>query len=77
PVIASQTGPLPELALNAALFFDPFDENKIASAIEDVLAPETRNRLIQAGREQARKFSWEKSATQHYESYHRALENHS
>lgn len=73
PVVASQSGPFPELAEGAAIFFDPFDPSQMGLALEKVLVPSTRNELIEKGKKQAAKFSWDLSAKKHFESYHKAL----
>jgi glycosyltransferase involved in cell wall biosynthesis len=63
PTACSNIPPLREVAGDAALFFDPLDEDAIAVAIERVMtdAP-LRERLAQAGPERARPFTWERSA---------------
>jgi glycosyltransferase involved in cell wall biosynthesis len=65
PTACSDIPPLREVAGDAALFFDPLDEDAIAAAIERVMtdAP-LRERLTQAGPERARPFTWERSAEQ-------------
>jgi len=60
PVVASNTSSLPEIAGNAALYFNPYQTEEITSQIRKVLYDnELRNRLIEKGFEQAKKFSWE------------------
>jgi glycosyltransferase involved in cell wall biosynthesis len=57
------TSSLPEAAGDAALFFDPLDEDAIAGALERVLRDEAlRAKLIAKGFENLRRFSWESSA---------------
>lgn len=73
PVIASNTGPFPELAEGSALFFDPKDESQMSKALESILEPKTREALVSRGLEQARKFSWDTSAKKHMETYQKAL----
>lgn len=75
PVVASQTGPFPELAEGAAILFDPFDPSQMSLALEKVLNPATRMELIEKGKKQAVKFSWDLSAKKHFESYHKALKD--
>jgi alpha-1,3-rhamnosyl/mannosyltransferase len=63
PVVCSMTSSLPEAAGDAALFFDPLDEDAIAGALERVLRDEAlRAKLIAKGFENLRRFSWESSA---------------
>jgi glycosyltransferase involved in cell wall biosynthesis len=74
PVACSNASSLPEVAGDAALYFDPLDVDAIASAIDRLLSDsELRVRLSHAGLEQARKFSWEKTAERTLASYERAL----
>jgi glycosyltransferase involved in cell wall biosynthesis len=74
PVACSNASSIPEVAGDAALYFDPTDTGAIAAAIERLLGDaELRERLRTAGREQARKFSWSETAARTLESYERAL----
>ncbi len=73
PVLASNSGPFPELSQDAALLFNPFNENKIEQAMEAIVKPTTRTELIEAGKKRAKVFSWDLSAQQHFESYSKAL----
>jgi glycosyltransferase involved in cell wall biosynthesis len=77
PVACSDATSLPEVAGDAALYFDPTDVDAIARAIEVMLADTClRERLRHAGPQQAAKFSWIRTADATYESYKRALEEH-
>ena len=63
PVIASQTGALPEIAGGAAFLFDPYSPDEIAEAIKKVLTEaKLRKELIERGLNRAKEFSWEKCA---------------
>jgi glycosyltransferase involved in cell wall biosynthesis len=74
PVACSNTTSLPEVAGDAALYFDPEDVEAIAAAVERLLAdPGLRERLSAAGRERAGGFNWESAAEATLESYERAL----
>jgi glycosyltransferase involved in cell wall biosynthesis len=74
PVACSDRTALPEVAGEAALYFDPLDTEAIARAIEALLRDEDlRRRLRAAGLEQARKFSWQRAAEETLASYERAL----
>lgn len=65
PVACSDIPPLREVAGEAALFFDPLNEDDIASGIERVMSDSSlQARLAQAGRERARPFTWERCAEQ-------------
>jgi glycosyltransferase involved in cell wall biosynthesis len=74
PVACADTSSLPEVAGDAALLFDPRDTAAIARALERLLRdPALAERLRWAGRGQARRFSWERTARLTLESYARAL----
>lgn len=63
PCACSSTSSLGEIGAGAALLFDPGDADAIARAMEEILTNEaTRTRLIAAGRERAKEYSWEKTA---------------
>ena len=63
PVACSDIPPLREVAGEAALFFDPRNEDAIAMALDRIVIDEPlRARLGHAGPERARHFSWEKAA---------------
>jgi glycosyltransferase involved in cell wall biosynthesis len=65
PVACSDIPPLREVAGDAALFFDPLDQDAIAAALERIVADEPlRARLSAAGPERARQFTWERAAGQ-------------
>jgi len=58
PVICSNAGSLPEVAGKAALFFDPYNINEIASAISTIVSNEDlRKNLIRLGYKQADQFN--------------------
>jgi glycosyltransferase involved in cell wall biosynthesis len=61
PVIASNTGPLPEVAGSGALFFDPDDYESLSLLINTVSNPAVRESLTRAGYMNLGRFSWEKS----------------
>jgi glycosyltransferase involved in cell wall biosynthesis len=63
PVVASDRGALPETCGDAALYVDPTDPDALARAC--LLAardPATRDRLVAAGSERARAFTWDRTA---------------
>jgi len=63
PVAASNATALPEAGADAAVYFDPTDEDDMASAIRDVLAdPARRARMAELGRRRAAQLSWERTA---------------
>ena len=74
PVCCSDTSALPEVAGNAALYFDPLDPASIARTIERCFNDtEVRERLRAAGLERARLFTWSRTAEATLECYERAL----
>jgi glycosyltransferase involved in cell wall biosynthesis len=63
PVVCSRNSSLPEVAGNAALYFENNNAKDLAQKIQQVLEnPELKNSLIQKGLQQLEKFSWEKCA---------------
>lgn len=65
PVIASTTSSLPEVVGSAGILADPYDVAGLAAAMERLLDDHAlRTRLITAGRERARSFTWERCAEQ-------------
>jgi glycosyltransferase involved in cell wall biosynthesis len=63
PVVAAQRGALRETCGNAALLADPDDAEGFADAlVRAATADAERNRLIEAGRERAALFTWQRSA---------------
>jgi glycosyltransferase involved in cell wall biosynthesis len=74
PVACSNASSIPEVAGDAALYFDPTDTGAITAAIERLLEDaKLRERLRAAGRQQASKFSWSETAALTIQSYERAL----
>jgi glycosyltransferase involved in cell wall biosynthesis len=63
PVIASRTASLPEVCGDAALYVDPDDVRQLAAAIRRLLCEEgLGDELRRRGREQAKRWSWARSA---------------
>jgi glycosyltransferase involved in cell wall biosynthesis len=64
-VICSNTSSLPEVTGNAGLLIDPLETDSLSSAMRRVLGNEDlRNELVQRGRAQAARFSWQSAARQ-------------
>ncbi len=73
PVACSNASSLPEVAGDAALLFDPTDEQAIAEAISQGLHnADLRTRLRQRGFAQAARFSWQQTARLTLEAYRTA-----
>jgi glycosyltransferase involved in cell wall biosynthesis len=63
PLACSEIPPLREVAADAALYFDPLDENALAAALARLVRDEPlRAHLSRKGRERARSFTWERAA---------------
>lgn len=63
PVICARATSLPEIAGEAALFFDPMNAGEIAKAIDRIFSDEQlRNDIIQKGYQRAREFDWQTTA---------------
>lgn len=63
PVITSNVSSLPEAGGDACLYVDPEDSADIASKIEMLINDEKlRKEMIEKGKKQVAKFSWEKTA---------------
>jgi glycosyltransferase involved in cell wall biosynthesis len=65
PVITSDVSSIPEVVDDAAILIDPQKTQDLAQAMELLATNElTRRELIKKGRIQAKKFSWEKAASE-------------
>lgn len=63
PVVCSTGGSIPEVVGNAGEYFDPYESEAIASAIERVVGGSDRaSELRAAGFERLRHFTWERCA---------------
>lgn len=72
PVICSNTSSIPEVVGAAGEYFNPFDVESIAKAIERVLqSPTRRAELVALGRLRCKLFSWERCAQDTYGVYRR------
>jgi glycosyltransferase involved in cell wall biosynthesis len=74
PVCLSDTSCFLEVAGRAAAYFDPLDQDSILQSIEKVIYnPEISERLIAAGKERLKAFSWQTTAQMTLETYQKAL----
>jgi len=72
PVITSNISSLPEVTGKAGIMVDPYDIDSLAQAMRRVLtSSELRDSMIRRGLEQAKRFSWEKTAEQTLEVYNK------
>lgn len=74
PIAISKTSCFPEIAGNAASYFDPYSEDSIEDAIKKVIYnPKKRQDLIQLGNERLKLYSWENATRQTEETYKKAM----
>jgi len=70
PIIASQTPAIPEVAGEAALYFDPRQPEDIATKIEQFLEqPNLKKGLVRAGYQRVNSFTWLETARQTLKVY--------
>ncbi len=62
PLIVSNKGPIPEVAGDAALYFDGTCDDLYKNIVKILKNPDLRNNLIKKGFENAKRFSWELTA---------------
>ena len=75
PLALSNASCFPEIALDAASYFDPKDIDSMALAIERILQDEQfRKDIISKGAQRVTSFSWEKSVEQHLDVYKSILQ---
>ena len=74
PLLCSDTSSLPEIAGEAACYFDPYSEASIQNVLLKVLEDtHLRNDLILKGYERLKKFSWQQTAEQTKKIYESVL----
>ena len=74
PVLCSNTTSLPEVAGNAAIYFDPYNQKDIADAIIKFYnSPSLSAKIIKEGTQQLKKFSWAKTAKETVEVYRNSI----
>jgi glycosyltransferase involved in cell wall biosynthesis len=74
PVLCSNAASLPEVAGDAAVFFDPASHEELAFQILRILqSSELRESLSALGPHRAKKFNWQVSAGKHAEIYSQLL----
>lgn len=74
PVCLSNTSCFPEIAGNAATYFDPNDHESILEAIKKVLYDNSyKKQMINAGKKRLLNFSWAKTAEETIASYKKAI----
>ncbi len=70
PVACSNTGSFPEIAGDAAVYFDPGNIDSIQDALRKIIERgDLRGNLIKKGMERSGKYSWERTAQMTHELY--------
>jgi glycosyltransferase involved in cell wall biosynthesis len=71
PIATSNTSSMPEVAGDAAIYFDPRDVKSISEAMIRIASssPDTRSLLIANGKERSKEFSWQRCAAETYRIY--------
>ena len=74
PVICSNSSSIPEVAGDAAIYFDPRDFQSISNAMLKVVqSSNERRQMISKGKDRVQRFSWDICAQQTYAVYARIL----
>jgi glycosyltransferase involved in cell wall biosynthesis len=74
PVACSNRTAMAEVAGDAALLFDPDDQQAVTESVRRLLRDrELASSLVQRGRERVRLFTWERTAAASFASYRRAV----
>ena len=74
PLICSDTSCFPEIAQDAALYFDPYSEQAIYNTVKTIIDnQDLREILIQRGAKRLKYFSWEKTAKETLQVYKEIL----
>jgi glycosyltransferase involved in cell wall biosynthesis len=76
PVISSNTSSLPEVYGDAALAVNPLSTNEIANAMQNIVSNnELKNNLVEKGKAQLQKYSWQKTADLLWQSMLKTINN--
>ena len=74
PVLSSNVSCLPEVAGDAALYFDPYSVDELVARMNDVYQNSAvRQKLIELGQQRVKNFSWEKMTAETVEIYKESL----
>jgi glycosyltransferase involved in cell wall biosynthesis len=75
PVVAARAGAIPEVAGDAALLFEPTNEQNLADEMDRVMTDDTlRSELVARGRDRVHAFSWDHTARALASCYRRVAE---
>ncbi len=76
PVVLSRASCFPEVAADAAEYFDPTSADEMVTAIEHVLTDDSyRHELTEKGTRRLRLFTWDETARRTEETYMKALQD--
>jgi glycosyltransferase involved in cell wall biosynthesis len=75
PVVVSKVASLPEVAGNAAIYIDPYDQKSLTNGMMEAVG-EKRSHYIKLGLAQAKLFSWAKCAQSTLACLETATESH-
>lgn len=64
PCLLAKSSCFPEIAGDAALYFDPKNKNEIVSAMSQILDENIANNHVEKGKKRLKDFSWKKTAEQ-------------
>ena len=74
PVIAANTSSIPEVVGHSALLFDPADSEDLSNQIDRIINDKSLSaRLVEVGRMQAEKFTWDDMADTINKGYSRFI----
>jgi glycosyltransferase involved in cell wall biosynthesis len=77
PVICSNSSSFPEVAGDAAKYFNPYDKVSIKCVIEKVVnSVDLRKRMIEKGKKRLENFSWKQTAIKTKKVYEEVLEGY-
>ena len=77
PIVCSNATSLPEVAGDAALFFDPHSPEEMAAGINRILTDSSlRQALIEHGRQQVKRFSWQKFTAEIMDALRQVWQEH-
>jgi glycosyltransferase involved in cell wall biosynthesis len=74
PVVCSNAASLPEVAGDAALYFDPTSSEELAARIEHLLQSKALHASLRdMGLQRAKQFTWQEFTRKHMDLYHQVL----
>ena len=73
PCLLAKSSCFPEIAGDAAIYFDPKNKSEIISAMQQVLDENTAKCLVEKGKEKLKNFSWGKTSVQTSNIYNSLL----